>query len=127
VDRPPREEKARVIERREESYAESTVGHCIKYAVTGDCRKQKQPELESADARNVAAECEENSPRKQCSKYQSVGESAVPPEISVADPKSEPNRIQVRDSRANGSQGPHALRDTALVKAGANRQARNRV
>jgi hypothetical protein len=116
-NRSPWQEVTAGIEGREESYAQTTAGHCIQHAVTCSSKEKIAQQCRSTHRQSTAPECDKyERDRNQSGKYEGMGETTVSPEIAVVNSVREPDYVEIRNHRAREAGHPDPLWHIGPIK-----------
>jgi hypothetical protein len=119
ADRGPWKEVAAIVERRKEGDAESAVGHGIEKTVACSGEKKIGPERDSPEPGRAAREAQEDDHRCQYhGKEKRVSETAMTPEITVVNAKSEADHVDVGNDGTCCAPSPNTLWDFRAIEAG---------
>ena len=128
ANRSPGEKIAVIVERGEEGDSQTAVGHGVQDTMAGGGQKEITPERKSPEGRQASSEPDERyGGRQERREQKRVGESAVAPEVAVADAEPETEHVEVGDRRAGCADDPNAFWRARAIETGSDAKGSHRV
>jgi len=116
------------IQRREEGDSQPAVRHGVQEAMAGGGQEEITPERKAPKRRQASSERDERyGGRQQRREKKGVRESAVAPEVAVADAEPETEHIEIGNHRAGGADDPNAFWRARAIEASSDAKGGHRV